>query len=234
MSLHHLLKTLQAKSDSKKAKAYKKFFSQDYTDKKDRFLGVSLPDQRAIAKKYNEVPLSKIQKLLKSDIHEYRMMAGILMVNRFKKNEHARQDLFNLYLKNTKKFNNWDLVDATAPTIMGGFLLDKKKQRKILYDFAKSKNLWEKRMAVLATFEFIRHKQFGDTLKISEKLLKDKHDLVHKAIGWMLREIGKRDKEVLLDFLKTNYKKLPRTTLRYSIEKFPEEKRKEFLEGKFE
>lgn len=233
MSLHHILRALQRKSDSKKAKTSMRFFKESYIDKKDRFIGVSLPDQREIAKKYPELSMQDFQKLLNSDIHEYRMLAGILLVNRFKYNASSREEIFNFYLKNTKRFNNWDLVDITCSYIVGKFLLDKKKKRKILYELAKSKNLWEKRMAIVSTFEFIRNKEFGDTLKIAEKLLSDKHDLMHKAIGWMLREVGKRDKEILLDFLKTNYKKLPRTTLRYAIERFPEEKRKQILKGEF-
>ena len=231
MTLHHLTKDLQRASSKERSKNYMKFFHQSYTDKKDRFIGVSLPDQRDIAKRHPEVTIQDIQKLLKSDIHEYRMIGGIILVNRFRDNPTV--ELLQFYLKNTKQFYNWDLVDVTCDKILGKFLTGKKKQRKILYDLANSTNLWEKRMAIISTFEFIRYNDFGDTLKISQILLKDKHDLIHKAVGWMLREVGKRDKEVLLDFLKINYKKLPRTTLRYAIEKFSEEKRKEMLTGVF-
>ncbi|NCN86357.1 DNA alkylation repair protein [archaeon] len=233
MSLHHILKDLQSHSDSKKGKQYKTFFRESYTDNKDRFLGVALPLQREIAKRHPELSYQDFQKLLNSDIHEYRMLAGILLVNRYRGNEFEREKVFEFYVKNMKKFNNWDLVDVTCDKIIGNFLLNKKKKRKFLYELVKSKNLWEKRISIVSTFEFIRNNEFGDTLKLSEKLLNDKHDLIHKAVGWMLREVGKRDEKVLLDFLKTNYNKLPRTTLRYSIERFPEEKRKEMLQGIF-
>ncbi|MDA3836041.1 MAG: DNA alkylation repair protein [Nanoarchaeota archaeon] len=231
MSLHHLTKDIQRASTKEKAKGYIRFFKQEYTAKEDRFIGVSMPDLRQIAKRHPEVTMQDVQKLLKSDIHEYRMLAGVMLVNKFR--EAPSEELVQFYIKNIRRFNNWDLVDATCDKILGRFLLDKKKQRKLLYDFAKSSNLWEKRIAIISTFEFIRHNEFGDTLKIAEILLSDKHDLTHKATGWMLREVGKRRKEVLLDFLKTNYDKIPRTTLRYAIEKFPEEKRKEMLDGKF-
>ncbi len=229
MTLHHITKDLQRAASKEKAQGYTRFFNQSYTDKKDRFIGVSMPELRAITKRHPEVTLQGIQKLLKSDIHEYRMAGGILLVNKFKEN--PSEEFLQFYLKNTKNFYNWDLVDVTCDKILGKFLLDKNK--KILYELARSTNLWEKRIAIVSTFEFIRNNDFGDTLKISQILLNDKHDLIHKAIGWMLREVGKRNKEVLLDFLKTNYKKLPRTTLRYAIEKFSEEKRKEMLKGKF-
>ena len=231
MTLHHITKDLQRASSKAKAKSYSNFFHQNYTDKKDRFIGVSLPEQRQIAKRHPEVNMQDIQKLLKSDIHEYRMVGGIILTNRFKEN--PSEELVQFYLKNTKSFYNWDLVDVTCDKILGKFLLDKKKQRKILYDLAKSNNLWEKRISIISTFEFIRNNDFGDTLKIAEMHLQDKHDLMHKAVGWMLREVGKRDINILKDFLKINYKKLPRTTLRYAIERFPEEERKRMLKGEF-
>jgi 3-methyladenine DNA glycosylase AlkD len=156
------------------------------------------------------------------------MTGGIILVNKYKQaDKKFKQEIFNFYLKNAKKFNNWDLVDVTCTHIVGNFLLDKNK--KTLYDLAKSKNLWEKRISIVSTFEFIKNNQFGDTLKISEILLKDKHDLIQKAVGWMLREVGKRDAKILRDFLKTNYLKIPRTTLRYAIEKFSKEERKRWL-----
>lgn len=233
MSLHHVLKDLQRYTNPQKAKAYQKFFKDSYTEKKDRFIGVSLPEQRVVAKHHPELSFQDFQKLLDSDIHEYRMLAGILLVNRFRDNEMQREQIFSFYLKNIRRFNNWDLVDVTADKIIGRFLLNKNEDRKILYELAKSKNLWEKRVSIVSTLEFIRNKEFKDTLKIAKIHLSDNQDLMHKAVGWMLREVGKRDKEVLLDFLKINYKKLPRTTLRYAIERFPEEKRKELLRGIF-
>lgn len=231
MTLHHITKDLQRASSKEKAKGYQRFFNQEYTDKSDRFLGVSMPEQRQIASRHPEVNMQDLQKLLKSNIHEYRMIAGLILINKFKEN--PSEELLQFYLKNLKNFYNWDLIDVTCHKIIGKFLITKKKKRNILYDLAKSKNLWERRASIVSTFEFIRNNEFGDTLKISELLIKDKHHLTHKAVGWMLREVGKRDEKVLLDFLKTNYESLPRTTLRYAIERFPEEKRKEMLEGKF-
>ena len=221
-----LIKEIEILGNPEKAKNAKRFFKDSYTE--TEFLGLNAKEQKDIAKKYLDLPLSKIQKLLNSKTHEQRMIAGIILVEKFKKNP---EEIFNFYIKNAKKFNNWDLVDTTAHKIVGKFLLEKKK--KILYDFSKSKNLWEKRIAIVSTLEFIRNNNFGDTLKISEILLDDKHDLIHKAIGWMLREVGKRDIGILNDFLKTNYNKLPRTTLRYAIEMFEEKDRKKFLKGKF-
>lgn len=231
MTLHHLLKDLQKANSKEKAKNYQRFFNQEYTDKKDRFLGVTLPLQRKIANRHPEVNMQDLQKLLKSDIHEYRMVAGIILCEKFKEN--PNEEFVNFYIKNLKRFNNWDLIDTTAHKILGNFLLTENKKRKILYDLTKSTNLWERRASIIATLEFIRKKEFGDTLKIAEILLKDTHHLTHKAIGWMLREIGKRNEEVLLDFLKNNYSKLPRVTLRYAIERFSEEERKNFLKGNF-
>ena len=146
-----------------------------------------------------------------------------------KKEGKTAKEIANFYLKNAKRINNWDLVDVSAPKILGDFLLDKDK--KVLYDFAKSKNLWEKRIAIISTFGFIRKEKFYDALSISEILLNDSHDLIHKAVGWMLREIGNRDLDVEEEFLKKYYKTMPRTMLRYAIEKFDENKRLGYLKG---
>ncbi|HIH52449.1 MAG TPA: DNA alkylation repair protein, partial [Nanoarchaeota archaeon] len=171
----------------------------------------------------------QIQKLLDSEIHEYRLIAGLILIKKFEKDPEV---IFNFYIKNARRFNNWDLVDLTAPRIVGNFLKDKNK--KIIYNLARSKNIWEKRIAIVSTLYFIvKENNFSDTLKISEIILGDSHDLIHKAVGWMLREVGKRNVELLKDFLKINYKKIPRTTLRYSIERFSEEERKKFLKGNF-
>ncbi|MBT4376404.1 DNA alkylation repair protein [archaeon] len=228
--LNNLLKELQLKANPEKAKIYQRFFKtgDGHYGAGDIFLGLTMPEQRGVSNKYTDLSFSNIQKLLNSKIHEHRMSAGVILTNKFKQKP---VETFNFYIKNAKKFNNWDLVDVTCTKIIGKFLLD--KDRKILYDLAKSKNLWEKRISIVSTFAFIRKNELGDTLKISEILLKDKHDLIHKAIGWMLREVGKKDKEVLVDFLKTNYKNIPRTTLRYSIERFPENERKRMLKGEF-
>ncbi len=195
----------------------------------DKFLGITVPEQRKIVKKYyQDIALRELEKLLESEFHEARLTALLMLVEKFEKaDEKTKNQIYKIYLKNTKYINNWDLVDLSAPRIVGGYLLD--KNRKILYRLAKSKNLWERRIAVLATFMFIRERQFADSLKISEILLKDKHDLIHKAVGWMLREIGKRNLETEEKFLKKYSQKMPRTMLRYAIEKFPEGKRKKYL-----
>jgi len=196
----------------------------------DIFLGIKVPLQRDVAKKYQGLSLPKIQELLKSKIHEHRLTGLIILSNKYKEaEEDERANIFNFYLKNTKNINNWDLVDVTAPRIIGDFLFDKKKN--ILYDLARSEDLWERRVAIVSTANFIGRGEFEDTLALSEILLDDEHDLIHKAVGWMLRKIGKKDEAVLEQFLKQHYNVMPRTMLRYSIERFPEEKRKMYLLG---
>ncbi len=228
--LKKLTKEIEMLYSKEKAERSKRFFKTGKGEYGEGviFLGLNMSEQRKIAKNYLDIPLSKIKKLLNSKIHEYRMVAGIILVEKYKKNS---EEIFNFYIKNTKKFNNWDLVDVTCPKIVGNFL--KNKNKKILYSLANSKNLWEKRISIVSTYPFIMDNQFADSLKISEILLSDKNDLIHKAVGWMLREIGKKDEAILKDFLKINYKKLPRTTLRYAIEKFPKTERKKWLKGNF-
>jgi len=230
--LADLILEMQKLYSKERAEHSKRFFKTGKGEygEGDIFLGLSVPEQRKLAKKYKELSMSNLQRLLNSKIHEHRLVAGIILLHKYKSTE-KKEEIFNFYLKNTKRFNNWDLVDITCPHIVGKFLLD--KNRKTLYILANSKNLWEKRIAVISTFEFIKNNQFGDTLKISEALLKDKHDLIHKAVGWMMREVGKRDESILKDFLKSNYKKIPRTTLRYAIEKFPKDEKKRWLRGEF-
>jgi 3-methyladenine DNA glycosylase AlkD len=194
----------------------------------DVFLGIKVPVQREIVDKFKNVDLKEIQELLDDEFHECRLTGLLILVNKYKKTDDKRE-IFDFYLKNTKRINNWDLVDLTAPNIVGDFLLDKKKEREVLYSLVKSKNLWERRIAILSTFTFLRNKDFKDVLKISEILLKDKEDLIHKAVGWMLREAGKRDKEVEVSFLNKYYQKMPRTMLRYAIEKFSDKERAFFM-----
>jgi len=194
----------------------------------DVFWGIKVPVQREIVKKFKDAELKEIQELLNDEIHECRLTGLLILVNKYKNSEN-KKEIFDFYLKNTKRINNWDLVDLTAPNIVGSFLLEKKKERKILYSLVKSKNLWERRIAVLSTFTFLRNKDYEDILKIAEILLKDEHDLIHKAVGWMLRELGKRDKEVEVSFLKKHYQKMPRTMLRYAIEKFNDREKKFFM-----
>jgi 3-methyladenine DNA glycosylase AlkD len=236
--LEHLLNEMQVKADQEKAKILQRFFKtqKGQYGEGDLFIGLTMSIQREIAKKHSNLPISKIKKLLNSEIHEHRMTALIILTNKYKKASKEResatlQEIVNFYLKNTKKINNWDLVDLSCPKILGDYFLDKDK--KIFYRLANSKNIWEKRISIVSTLTFIKNNKLGDTLKISEILLNDKNDLIHKAVGWMLREVGKKNQGVLLDFLRSNYKNIPRTTLRYSIERFPKEKRKNILKGKF-
>lgn len=234
--LNELLKEIEKSANKEKAELYQRFFKTGKGEygEGDIFLGLTMPQQREIAKKYYDLSLPKIQELLKSKIHEYRMTGLIILVEKYKKakSDEDKANIFNFYLKNTKKINNWDLVDVTCPRIVGDFLFrNDKKHRKILYNLAHSDNLWEKRIGIISTRAFINKGEFEDALAISEILLNDKHDLIHKAVGWMLREVGKKDKTVLEKFLKFHYKNMPRTALRYAIEKFPEDERKKYLLG---
>jgi len=231
--LNQIIKELESFADSEQAKILQRFFKTGKGEygEGDIFLGIKVPVQREIAKKYYELSLPKIQELLKSKIHEHRMTGIIILNQKYKKSKQEdKENIFNFYLNNIKKINNWDLVDLSAPIIIGDFLLDKDK--KILYELTRSENLWEKRIAIISTYTFIRKQEFEDALAISELLLNDTHDLIHKAVGWMLREIGKRDLEVEENFLKQHYKNMPRTMLRYAIERFDEDKRKKYLRGR--
>lgn len=195
----------------------------------DVFIGVPVPESRLIAKKYQDAPLSDIKKLLASKVHEERLVALFLLVRNFDRSGIKDQKrLYHFYLENISGVNNWDLVDASAHKIIGAHLLHK-KDRHILKKLAESNNLWERRIAVVATWTLIKDDQYDDILKIAKMLLNDSHDLIHKAVGWMLREMGKRDVQALKDFLDKNIRYMPRTMLRYAIEKFPETERKEYL-----
>ncbi|PIS09572.1 DNA alkylation repair protein [Candidatus Beckwithbacteria bacterium CG10_big_fil_rev_8_21_14_0_10_34_10] len=230
MSFLKIKKELKKAARNKQAKTLSRFFKTGKGEygEGDLFLGVKVPDIRKVAKKYKDLELLKVEKLLQSKIHEYRLTALLILTYKFPQaDEKERQKIVSLYLKNTKYINNWDLVDLSAPKIVGEYFLD--KDRKILYKLAKSKDLWEKRIAILATYAFLRQNQLKDTIKISLLLLKDNHDLIHKAVGWMLRELGKKDEKVLTQFLEKHFKAMPRTMLRYSIERFEEKKRKYFL-----
>lgn len=194
----------------------------------DKFIGVSVPEQRIIAKEFKDLSLREIQNLLNSKFHECRLTALIILVNQFKKaNEKTRKEIFDFYIANTKNINNWDLVDSSASQIVGAYLLD--KDRKLLYKFARSNSMWERRISVISTFAFIDQNQFDDSLEIAKILINDAEDLMHKAVGWMLREMGKRDLQTLTNYLNLNAHLLPRTSLRYAIEKYPEATRKRFL-----
>jgi len=190
----------------------------------DIFIGLRVPDVRNVAKQFEHVGHNEITILMTSEIHEERMLALMIMLRQFKNN---RDEIYTFYLQNTAHINNWDLVDLSAHYIVGAHLID--KDRSILYELAQSDNLWERRIAIVATWWFIRNNDFDDTIKLAEILLNDKHDLMHKATGWMLREAGKKDKAALMLFLDNCAKHMPRTMLRYAIEKFDGETRKRYL-----
>ncbi|MFH1781531.1 MAG: DNA alkylation repair protein, partial [Patescibacteria group bacterium] len=218
-SLSDIKQELQNLADSKQAENLQRFFKTGKGEygEGDFFIGLRVPQIRKIVnKEYKDTSLADIEKLLHSNIHEHRMTALLLLVKKFEKaNKQEQEEIYNLYLKNTKYINNWDLVDVTTPNIVGTYLLE--KDRTILYKLVKSKDLWEKRISILATFPFIRNNDFEDSLKISEILLTDNHDLIHKAVGWMLREVGNRDIKTEEIFLNKHCKKMPRTMLRYAI-----------------
>ncbi len=194
----------------------------------DVFLGITVPEQRKIAKKYVDLSQSDIQTLLLNKIHEFRLVALFILVLQYSKAaEKGKKGIVDFYLKNSKHVNNWDLVDSSAGYILGDYLLDLDKN--ILYKLAKSDNIWERRIAIIATQGFIRKGTYDETLKIAEMLLIDKHDLIHKAVGWMLREVGNRDMKVEEKFLDKHYQKMPRTMLRYAIERLEKPKREFYM-----
>ena len=194
----------------------------------DKFLGVVVPNTRTVAKQHKDAPFAVMAELLQSQWHECRLCALLMLVERFKKSsEKERKLIYDFYLSQTARINNWDLVDLSAPGIVGEYLKD--KSRDDLYRLADGALLWEKRIAVVSTYTLIKNGDFTDILALSERLLHHPHDLMRKAVGWMLREMGKRDKDLLVQFLEKHSKVMPRTMLRYAIEKFPEEERKEFM-----
>lgn len=196
----------------------------------DLFIGVSVPDVRKVAKSFGELSLAEIAKLVKSKIHEDRLLALLILTARYNEDPPA---IFRFYMKHLKFVNNWDLVDLSAPCISGPYLFDHPKERKRLATLAKSKNLWERRVAMISTFYFIRQKRYQEPLQVAEWLLDDTHDLIHKAVGWMLRELGKRGDRAVLDrFLEKNAARLPRTALRYAIERHTPKERVKWMSKK--
>ena len=194
----------------------------------DRFLGIRVPMTRTLAREFADLPLSDIEALLHDKWHEARLLALVLLTNRYARaNAAEKSQVYRTYLANTDRINNWDLVDLSAPGIVGAHL--ETRPRRPLDTLAKSKSLWERRIAIVATYHFIRRKEFDDTLRISTTLLGDSHDLIHKAVGWMLREVGKRDERVLEGFLEKHALEMPRTALRYAIERMSPAKRKHFM-----
>jgi 3-methyladenine DNA glycosylase AlkD len=232
MSLTEIRKAISKQKNTTQAFNLQRFFKTGKGDygEGDIFYGIKVPVQRIISKQFKDLALDDLKTLILSKIHEERLIAAFILVDQFKSgDEKKKKTIFDFYIKNRKGINNWDLVDLSAPKIIGMHLLDKEKE--LLYKFANSKDLWEKRISIISTQTFIREHFFEDTLNISKILLNDKHDLIHKAVGWMLREIGNRDMDAEEEFLKKHYKKMPRTMLRYAIEKFPEPKRLNYLKG---
>lgn len=236
MSLNKIKIELRKFSDKEKSEVYPKFFKAgkgEYAEG-DIFIGVTVPNCRKIAKENLKIDDINLKELLHSKFHEERLVGLMILVERMSKTkvETEQKIIVDFYLNNLEKVNNWDLVDLSCYKILGEFL--KNKDKKILFDFAKSGNLWKERISIITTLRFIKNGDLETSIEISKKLLSHKHDLIHKAIGWVLREVGKKDLKILKNFLKENYKILPRTTLRYAIEKFPENIRKKYLSGKFE
>ena len=224
---------LRAAASKEKVAIYQRFFKTGAGEygEGDKFLGIIVPDTHVVAKKFLYAAFDDIKKLLDSPYHEERLVAIFILVGQFERADEAcRKKIFNFYLKNRNGINNWDIVDSSAYKIVGAYLVDKPKD--ILYKYARSKNLWNRRIAIVSTCYFIRHNSFNDTLAISELLLDDEHDLIHKAVGWMLREVGKRDVKILEEFLKKHCKNMPRTMLRYAIERLPEKDRQDYLKRK--
>jgi 3-methyladenine DNA glycosylase AlkD len=233
MLVEIIKKRLRSFASKEKAKVLQGFFKTgpgEYGEG-DIFLGVVVPDIRKVSWEFRGAPLYEVARLLASGVHEERLLALLMLVQAFDKgDDDKKRKIYDLYLNNTRYINNWDLVDLSAPNIVGNYLID--KNRKPLYRLAKSPELWERRIAILSTFAFIKQNDHRDALKIASMLLNDEHDLIHKAGGWMLREVGKRDLATEERFLKQYYRKMARTMLRYAIERFPEGKRKKYLNGK--
>jgi 3-methyladenine DNA glycosylase AlkD len=230
--MHKIIKsTLEQAANPNKALVLASFFKTGAGQygEGDIFIGVPIPDIRRLCKQFfKQTTLNDVQILLNDPIHEVRMLAILLLVYSFEKADPSQQQaIYQFYLVNTARINNWDLVDNSAGQIVGAYLFD--KDRAVLYQLAHSQSLWEQRIAIIATFYFIKRQQFEDTFTIAELLLTHKHDLIHKAIGWMLREVGKKDRSALEAFLNTHYQTMPRTMLRYAIEKFPEPLRQHYL-----
>ena len=221
---------LRRYANPEKAKTHQWFFKTgkgEYAEG-DRFIGVTVPQIRNVVKQFRALATQDVFKLLGSNIHEDRLLALLILVNQFKRGDTTTQkQILDAYLAKLQYVNNWDLVDSSAPYILGAYLHD--KNRAVLYKLAKSTRLWDRRVAIITTFHFIKYGDFEDTLQLATRLLKDPEDLVHKAVGWMLREVGKKEQNVLEKFLIAHGKNMPRTMLRYAIERLPEKKRQEYL-----
>ncbi len=230
MTTKAIIKEFSDLADPDQAAILQRFFKtgKGQYGEGDIFFGIKVPVLRKLAKKYNGLSFTDIHGFLCSPVHEHRFFALIQLVNNFSSSDfQGREKIFDFYMKNKKHVNNWDLVDMSAPKIPGNWLMN--NDRKILYRLASSPVIWDRRISIIATFYFIKKNDFRDTLNIASILLQDNEDLIHKAVGWMLREVGKRDIETEQKFLKKNYVSMPRTMLRYAIEKFPEQLRQSYL-----
>jgi 3-methyladenine DNA glycosylase AlkD len=235
MMIHKVKQELSAQANAEKAAFFPIFFKTQPGEygEGDKFIGVVVPQQRRIAKKYwREISLKELRELLCDPIHECRLTALFMLVHLFQKSkkEKDRKMIADLYLNSADCINNWDLTDSSAYHILGAYLFD--KDRSALYELAYSDHLWRQRIAMISTLYFIRKNDFADTLQLAEIFIHHEHDLMHKAVGWMLREIGNRNYDVEYDFLKKHYKEMPRTMLRYAIEKFDEDVRQDFLKAR--
>jgi len=223
---------LEAMGDPERAAVFRRFFKTgpgEYGEG-DRFVGLCVPEIRRLAREYRVLPFPEVARLLRDSIHEARLLALHILIGAYAKGDDAlRERIYGLYLRNIQFINNWDLVDASAEHIVGLHLRD--RSRAPLYALAVSDLLWDRRIAVMATFHYIKRGEFAETMGIAERLLADREDLIHKAVGWMLREIGKRDRSAEEGFLRDHYRNMPRTMLRYAIEKFPEPLRQAYLRG---
>lgn len=232
MTAEDLIQRLKSLGNSAFAEQSQRFFKTGpgQYGEGDVFLGIRVPVIRKEIQSFPDLSLTEIRKLLHSEFHEVRHFAVLWLVDYFNRSEEAdRKRIFEFYVKEKKYINNWDLIDTTTHHIVGAWLFD--KDRSILYEWVKSPQLWDRRMSVLACFYFIKKNDFTDILKISEALLQDKEDLIHKAVGWMLREMGKLDLDTERQFLKKHYQIMPRTMLRYAIERFEETERQAYLKG---
>lgn len=232
MTLQDVKDEIKKNSNPQNAQNLSRFFktAKGEYGEGDVFVGIKIPVLRQISQKFKDISLSDNLLLLKSEIHEERMLALFILIKKYSKaNEEQKSEIFQIYLTNRQYINNWDLVDLSAYKIVGDYLFEKDKS--ILYQLAVSNGLWDKRISMISTYLFIKNDKFEDTFKLAEILLNDKHDLIQKAVGWMLREIGKRDIVAEKDFLKNRYKNMPRTMLRYAIEKFEETERQKYLKG---
>lgn len=233
MRVDDIGRRLEELADKEKAQVLQRFFKTgpgEYGEG-DLFLGIKVPELRKLSKEYEGITLKEAKQLLRSSIHEQRLLALLILIRKFSKGDvGARRRIYELYLRNTQYINNWDLVDVSAEHVVGAYLMERNKEQ--LYRLAKSASLWERRISILSTFHYVKHNEFSETLKISKMLLSDEEDLIHKAVGWMLREVGKRHLPTEEKFLRAHYKIMPRTMLRYAIERFPEPKRQRYLKGK--